>query len=196
MWTSPRANCELREMAELKFGPTYCPTAARQHSSTSALDFSTPALLHLVASSLYLRPAVLEGDGAVEHRTRGRGVGIDNEVAEALELEAGAGGHRGERWFELARFEHLERVRVERRQPVGAFGGSRIRYGEQPVVEAHFPIDGMRGRDPVQRRLHLAAVRGVATARGRVVRAAQLHDLAGGRIGDRLAAGDQVRVAE
>ncbi len=63
------------------------------------------------------------------------------------------------------------------------------------IVEAHFAVERVGGGDPVQRRLDLAPVRGVAATRGRVVSAAQLDDLAAFVLDD-ARAGDEVGVAQ
>ena len=55
----------------------------------------------------------LQGYGAVEDRLAGRRIGIDAEVAEALELVARAGCGIGERGFQFAVRQHFERVRIE-----------------------------------------------------------------------------------
>src|SRR5687768_18490708 len=61
---------------------------------------------------LDLRPRVAEGDGAVEDGPAGGGVRVGAEVAEALELVAGAReGVRQARLDEAVL--HLERVRVQ-----------------------------------------------------------------------------------
>ena len=74
----------------------------------------------------------------------------------------------------------LERLRVEHASRKSSHR-ARVLDGEQPIVEPHLGVDRVRGRHPVQRRLHLAAVGRVAAARRRIVRAAQLDDLAGRR---------------
>ena len=66
---------------------------------------------------------------------------------------------------------------------------------EETIVETDFRRQGMRGRDPVHRRLHLPSIRRVSAACCRVVGAAQLDDLAGGVLDD-LVARDEVRAAQ
>ena len=64
------------------------------------------------------------------------------------------------------------------------------------TVEPHLGRDRIRRRHPVQRRLHLAPIRRrIAAARRRIVGAAQFHHLARGIL-HRLAAGDEVAVAQ
>jgi NAD(P)-dependent dehydrogenase (short-subunit alcohol dehydrogenase family) len=47
------------------------------------------------------------------------------------------------------------------------------------IVKADLGRDRVRGRNPMDGRLHLAPVRGVAALRCRIVRASQLDDIAG-----------------
>ncbi len=71
----------------------------------------------------------------------------------------------------------------------------RILDREEPVVQPHFRRKRVRRRHPVQRGFHAAAVRRVTAARGRVVRAPQLHDVA--RIVlDHISAHDEVGTSQ
>src|SRR4029450_346793 len=65
------------------------------------------------------RPAVLERHGAVEHEAGQGRVRVDAEIAEPLELVAGAGRDAGDAPLEFAAGEHFERRRIEG----GAAGG-------------------------------------------------------------------------
>jgi hypothetical protein len=77
--------------------------------------------------------------------------------------------------------------------PSEALSGSSTE--KQPIVEPHLDIDCMLRRHPVHRRLHLAAVRRVASARRGIVGAAQLHDLSGAVLHD-FVAGDEIGAAK
>ena len=63
-----------------------------------------------------LRPRILERDGPVEHRARRRRVGIDAEIADALELKARAGCCCRSRGLDLRVRNDFERGRVELRR--------------------------------------------------------------------------------
>ena len=134
---------------------------------------------------LDLRPGVAERHGAVEHRLAGRSVRIDGEIAQALELEAIAGLGRSEARLEAAAGQHLQRLGIQVHLVIDAFRHvAGIGHGEEVLIEPHLGPHGMRGRDPVDRALHLAAVGGVAAAGGRIVGAVQLDDLARLRVLD------------
>jgi len=72
----------------------------------------------------------------------------------------------------------------------------RIKRIEQPVIKPHPGAHSIPSRDPVQGGLDLAAVRGIAAFGGRIVGAAQFHNLAAGRISNHLLAGDEIGVAQ
>ena len=158
-------------------------------ASSATRIFAAIAVLHP-------RPRVLERHRAVEHRRAGRGVGIDAEVAEPLELERASPGCAPRRATArpCSRVNDFERRGVELRQEVRR-RPRRASRREQPIVEAHFGVDARARRHPVQRRLDLAAVRRVAAARRRIVRAAQLDDSPASSLTTPLA-GDEVRVAQ
>ena len=103
-----------------------------------------------------LCPAVFQRDRAIEDRPGRRRVGIHAEVTLPLELKARAVWRRRQRGLDLAVREDLERMRVEIRQRIAA-AVRRILRLEQSIVESHFRIDGMRGRDPVNRALDAPA---------------------------------------
>src|SRR5580704_10238598 len=81
-------------------------------------------------------PGVAEGDRAVEHEGTRPRIGVDAEVAEALELEPVPGLREREARLDAARRQRLERGRIqeiEKRPPIGrAFG---ILDREEAVVE-------------------------------------------------------------
>ena len=135
---------------------------------------------------LYLRPAVLQRAGAVEDGVLGGAAAVGAEVAHALELVT------GDAIFPLSTFhfplskrrltlggDHTQAVGVEVLKEGVAFfhivGGLD---GEETVEEAHLGVDGVLRTDPVDGALHLAAVGGVAAARGGVVGAVDAGDVA------------------
>ena len=123
-------------------------------------------------------------------------VGVEAEVADALELEAVFELGVGERGLKLGAGEDLEGVGVEIVEDVLAFCEVvGIGLGEELVVEADFGGDGVGGRDPVHGRLDLAAVGGVAAAAGGIVGAVDFDDVAGCVFHDALG-GDEVGVAQ
>ena len=75
--------------------------------------------------------------------------------------------------------DHVQRIGVKIGSEVFPFLGLiRIFLAEQRIVQAHLGVDGVRGRNPVDRGLHLAAIRwSIATARGRIIGAVHLDGL-------------------
>ena len=132
----------------------------------AASRFSFP--LHQRLKFLFdLGPGVFERQGAIEDQVAGRGVGVEAEVAYALELEAVLKPGVGEGRLKLGAGEDFERVGVEIAEDVLAFFDvAGIGLGEELVVETDFGGDGVGGRDPVDGGLDLAAVGGVAAAAG------------------------------
>ena len=74
---------------------------------------------------------------------------------------------------------------------------ARFRVGafEKPIVEAHFGLDGVLGRNPVNGGFDFAPVGGVAAARGRVIGGVDFDDFARG-VFDGVRAFDKVGVAQ
>src|ERR1700738_2664947 len=101
----------------------------------------------------------------------GRGaVGVEAEVAYALELEAVFEFGAGQGGLKLGGGQDFEGVGVEIVEDAAAFGVVvGIGPGEELVVEADFGGDGVGSADPVHGGLDLAAVGGVAAAAGGVV---------------------------
>ena len=92
--------------------------------------------------------------------------------------------------------EHFERRGIqELREALAVCSPLGILDREQPIVQPHFHGHRMRGRDPVERRLDLAAIPRVAAARGRIVGAPELDDRPGGVL-DHVGAGDEVGAAQ
>ena len=133
---------------------------------------------------LDLGPGVAQRDGAVEDQLAGRGVRIHAEVAQPLELVAAADGAASRR----------RRLQLAAASPLRAIAGFRLAVkswpsgtslgfslDEQVVVQPHFGVDGVRGRDPVDGGFHAPAVGRVAAARGRIVGAVDLHHFARSR---------------
>ena len=145
-----------------------------------------------------LGPFVAEGHRPVEYgRARLRVLGIGEEIPQPLELVAAPGRGRPEGRFELASLQDLERLGIEVDLVVDPLGNIvKVADREQSFVEPDLGVDGVGRRHPVEGRLDLAAVRSVAAPRGRVVAAAELDDLARGRVLDDLLALDKVGVAE
>src|SRR5688500_18190979 len=101
--------------------------------TVSALTSRQPLLLLLAGGG----PAVFEADGAVEDG--GARLGVDcvgAEVADALELDEGAGGERGEARLELGAPQHRERVGVEVGAVVDRLVGEWVLHAEEAVVES------------------------------------------------------------
>src|SRR5258707_466000 len=90
----------------------------------------------------FLCPSVLERDRAVENGRAGLRIGIEREVAETLELVALIGFRGGEARLEL-RGDRFERARIDVLFEVAR--RVRLRDREEPVVEPHFGVDGVRG---------------------------------------------------
>ena len=124
-------------------------------------------------------------------------VRVHAEVAEPLELEL-----RADRGIRQARLQ-LARARITSSDfgfrltfqscPSGTSSGSGLlnRWSYSRTSASTRVV----GRDPVDRALHLAAVRGVAAAGGGVVGAVDLGHVAGGVLHD-VGALDEVRVAQ
>ncbi len=106
---------------------------------------------------LNLRPGVAERHRAVEDQSAWRGIGVDAEVAEALELIARTGLGVRERRLDLGAALHLERFGIQVIEEV--FGRGRVFVGEETIVNPHLGVERVRRRHPVQCRLHFAAVR-------------------------------------
>src|SRR6185369_1404857 len=121
---------------------------------------------------LDLGPGVFERKSPVEDQAAGRGFGrvwVQAEVADALELVVISEPCVRERWLKLCAGDDLEGVGIEIGEDVLAFCNvAGIGLGEEPVIETNFGGDGVGGRDPVHRRLDLAAVRRVAAAAQRI----------------------------
>src|SRR5262249_26165229 len=122
----------------------------------------------------------------------GRRAEVATEIAEPLELHRSVAVGRRQGRLELAIAQHLERVRIEVR---GEIASVRAWALEQLIVEADLGPNRLPPPHPVQRRLHLAPVGGVAAAGLRIVGAPELDHLAGGVLHD-LPAGDEIRVAQ
>ena len=115
---------------------------------------------------------------------RGR-IRIDAEIALPLELIAAARRRARQARLHLAALQHHQRIRVQVRLVILALRHVvRVRLREQVIVQPHLGVERVRGRHPVDRPLHLAAVRRVAAAGRRVVGAVQLDHLAGLRVLD------------
>src|SRR5215831_7480854 len=89
---------------EAVLSPRRCRDAESRGSR--AAGSCGPALLDF-------RPRVFQRDRAVEDGGAGLGVGVDGEVAEALELVVGAFGDVGEAGFQHGAGEDFERVGIE-----------------------------------------------------------------------------------
>ena len=157
---------------------------------------SMPTFLGWALSFFDLCPGIFQGHGSVEHRFAGARIGIDAEVPETLELIAASHGGIGQRRFEFATGQHLQRMRIEVRGKVlSLFGFVRIFLGEKVFVEAHFSVGRMRGRNPVDCRLHFAPVRSVSAPSSRIIGAVNFDDLTFG-IFHHAGAGDEVASAQ
>ena len=143
-------------------------------------------------------PGVLQGDGAVEDGGAGtRILRIGEEVPEPLELVSGTWLSRGQRWFQLAVLQGLQRVGPEVLGEILALGHVfGVLHREELVVEPHLGVERMVRRHPVDGGLHLAPVGRVAAAGGGIVGGPHLDDLTGRRIFDHAGAGDEVGVAQ
>ena len=122
-----------------------------------------------------------------------RAVGIAAEISQPLELHRRRAIVLGDRRLEAAILEHFQRVRVEVGHQIAA--GAGIGPAEQRVVEPHFRRERIGRRDPMDRAAHLASVGRVAALGRPIVGAAQLDNLAG-IVLHRLAAGDEIGVAQ
>src|SRR5690606_29252 len=149
-----------------------------------------------MSAALFHRPGVAQGDGAVEHRClRTVVVAVGDEIAQALELEAGVRRRRRRRRLQPAG-QDPGRIRVE----VGGVGLAagfvvRVRGGEQAVVEAELGRHRMRGAEPVDGALDLAVGAFHARPRFRIQPATQLEHVAGGVL-DHLVAADDAGAAQ
>ena len=88
-----------------------------------------------LAVLLHFFPGIFEGDGAVEHGVLRGGVVVGGEVAQALELELGAGLCVGDgEGLDFGVLDYAERVGVEHLAEV-AFGfGGGVLHVEESVV--------------------------------------------------------------
>src|ERR1700693_2128461 len=102
--------------------------------------------------ALHLRPGIAQADRAVEHGSARLGIGVEAEVALALELDRCAGLGSCKRRLKSAFGKHFDRIRIEIGGDIAAAG---VRPCEQRIVEPHFRRDRVRGRNAMQRRLHL-----------------------------------------
>ena len=75
-------------------------------------------------------------------------------------------------------------------------GGGWILVTEQTIVEADLGVERVRGRHPMQRRLHLAFIGRIAAPRGRVVGRADFDDGARRGIFHDAGARDEVRASQ
>src|SRR5207249_1551219 len=100
----------------------------------------------------FLRPSVLERDGAIEHQLSGRAVLIEREVGEALELVTQLWLRVHQARLALGGYD-FERVRVEVLSEVSV--GIRLGHGEEAVVKPALGVNRVRGADPVDRALDL-----------------------------------------
>src|SRR5436190_20467120 len=144
-----------------------CATSVRPGSNPP----SEPVALRLEPG-----PAVPEAERAVEDDPPRPRIAIRAEIAEALELHRFTDCQLRERRLDQAPLEHRLRVGVDVSEGVAVSAG--IGAGEQPVIETDFGWHGVVRREPVQRRFGPAPVRRVAATRLRIVRAAELGDLA------------------
>ena len=107
----------------------------------------------------------------------GGGVGIDAEIAHALELAPVSGGLGGDGGFDEA-LEDFHGVGVEAGFEVAIFGGHGVFEGEEFVDHAEFGGDGVGGAQPVDGDFDLAAVGGFSAQAFGVVGASHLEDVA------------------
>ena len=127
----------------------------------------------------------------------GRGIRVHAEIAQALELVAALrrGAPRSD-GSSLQPVTHFERFGIQVGGEILALGHLvGIFVGEQVVVEPHFGIDGVCGRDPVDGGFHPAAIGRVAAARGRVIGAVHFHHFAV-LVLHHAGAGDEIGVAQ
>src|SRR5688572_33225809 len=94
-----------------------------------------------------LGPVVLQRDRAVEVQLAWFAeLGIEREVAEALELKAVLKtGHR-ERGFE-SRGHNLQRIGIHDREEV--IRGRGLGHAEQAIIQVHLALDALGSADPV-----------------------------------------------
>src|SRR5438874_8078935 len=132
---------------------------SNERSSSSLITHHSSLITH--DPSLF--PRFLQRDRPIEYDSVVARVGVDAEVAEALELVAGHRGGVADARLELGVLDHFERMRIEVVEEVAAL--LRQLALEETIVESHFTIDGVMRRHPMQRRFRPAAVGRVAAAR-------------------------------
>ena len=142
-------------------------------------------------------PAVLQSDRPVKHGLLGLVViAVGAEIAHAFKLHAVLGLKRRQGRLDLAAGQNLQRVGIEIfHEVVAVLDVLRGFFGEEPVVEAQFGIDGVAGLDPVDRTLDLAAVDRVAALAVGIVGTMHFGDAAVGIL-HHLFAGDDVAPAQ
>ncbi len=204
--SEPRTICQILESLQSQHGDTETLRAARRRCSLRGQRVSARApcwnssclraLRGFVPFFCEILAQVSRSDTVrLKTSAAGRRIGVDAEVAEALELVArarpGALARLGSTFARRCTSSEFG-FRCSRKLSVAC----RIFVREQPIVNPHFGVERVRRRHPVQRRLHLAAVRRIAAACRRIVGRAQLGNLAGGRILDDARALDEVRAPQ
>src|SRR3954452_4945365 len=127
---------------------------------------------------LDFRPGIAKRDGSVEDEPALACVGVYTEVPEAFELDLVARPRRSKARFRSSVAEHCQRIGIEVIDEGLSVGHIiRVLDREQPVVKPYLDGECMLCGHPVQRRLHLAAVGGVATACRGIVSAPQFNHL-------------------
>ena len=126
-----------------------------------------------------LRRRVAQADDPVQHgAARPRIDGVDDEVADPLELKAAAGRRRGHAGLGERALDHLQRAGIQVCARVAVLLGPR--HEEEPIVEPRLDRDRAVERDPVDDAPDLDAL-GVLAADGLLEEPrGELDDLAGG----------------
>ncbi len=111
--------------------------------------------------AVFSTPRIPECNDAVEDQTfRTRVHGVGHEITQSFKLEAFFRCCAGKPGFGPCLWQDLAGARVEviQKIPIGLIG-SRIRSGEQSLVEAHFNRKRVAGRNPMDDTLDLASLR-------------------------------------
>src|SRR5690242_4640202 len=143
-----------------------------------------------------LGPGVFEGNSAVENRRVRRGLDVDAEVAETLELESAAWRSSLQAWFDSASRESFQGLWIEVCRPIMVCRDFRKVSLEQRIVETNLGFNGMACRYPMDRGFHLSLRFGGTASCHRIVGAMQFADVTGQWIFGHAYAFNDIGVAE
>ena len=125
---------------------------------------------------MFLCPAVLQADGLIEDQMVCSGIGVDHEIADALELQILSRLLVFKVVFHITIAVDLQTVGIEELTEV-AVVSRRVLDIEQTVILADLSLQTVVGRDPMQRSLHTTVGTRESTAALRVVLGLYLNDI-------------------